>query len=39
MKIEFHPKHTHKIHCLRIIDALPKTRKAISLKDKRNEKN
>ena len=39
LKIEFHLKHTHKIHWLQIIDAFPKTWKDIILKDKGNAKN
>ena len=39
MKIEFHLKDTHKIYCLQIIDALPKTWRYIILKDKGNANN
>ena len=39
LKVEFHLKDTHKIYCLQIIDALPKTWKDIILKDKGNAKN
>ena len=37
--MEFHLKATHKIYWLQIIDAFPKTRKDIVLKDKGNVKN
>ena len=39
LEIEFHLKDTHKICCLQIIDALPKTWKDIILKDTGNTKN
>ena len=39
LKIEFHLKNPHKIYWLQIIDALPKTWKAIILKDKGNTKH
>ena len=39
IKIEFHLKDTKKIYWLQIIDALPKSWKDITLKDKGNTKN
>ena len=39
IKIEFHPKSTHKEYWLQIIGALPKTWKDINFKDKWNANN
>ena len=39
IKIEFYLKDSHKIYWLQIINALPKTQKDITLKEKENVKN